>query len=194
MHKQARTQSPSRGYRDLLGWQRAMDLVVEAYRVSAVFPAEERYSLIEQVRRAAVSVPSNIAEGHGRDHLGDYLRQLSVANGSLMELETQVLIAGRMGYLRKEDEGRILRQTGEVGKMLSGLTRALKNRRIAGGWGRGRRARLGGRGGRGGGRPAAPRLRFRPRASSRSGSVPPCAVARRAPRRAREAARPAPRG
>ena len=123
---------PVKGYRDLLVWGRAMDLVVEAYRLTEAFPREERYGLVQQVRRAAVSVPSNIAEGHGRDHLGDYLRQLSVANGSLMELETQVLIAGRMGYLRKEDEGRILRQTGEVGKMLSGLTRALKNRRIAG--------------------------------------------------------------
>ena len=92
---------PVKGYRDLLVWGRAMDLVVEAYRLTEAFPREERYGLVQQVRRAAVSVPSNIAEGHGRDHLGDYLRQLSVANGSLMELETQVLIAGRMGYLRK---------------------------------------------------------------------------------------------
>ena len=123
-----RSSSPVYGYRDLLVWQRAMDLVVEAYRLTAAFPRHEKYGLVQQVRRAVVSVPSNIAEGQGRDHLGDYLRQLSVANGSLMELETQVLIAGRMGYVAKEGEKRILAQCAEVGKMLSGLVRALKRR------------------------------------------------------------------
>jgi four helix bundle protein len=116
------------GYRDLLVWGRAMELVVGAYRLTDSFPEEERYGLTQQLRRAAVSVPSNIAEGHGRDHLGDYLRHLSIANGSLMELETQVLIAGRRGYLQKEEEGRVLNLAGEVGKMLSGLTQALKKR------------------------------------------------------------------
>src|SRR5213594_2992071 len=130
MHKQARSQSPIRGYRDLLVWQRAMDLVLEAYRVSAVFPAEERYSLIQQVRRAAVSIPSNIAEGHGREHLGDYLRQLSVANGSLMELETQILIAGRLGYLPADERDILLARTSDVGRMLAGLIAALKRRRV----------------------------------------------------------------
>ena len=105
-----------------------MDLVVEAYRLTDSFPKEEKYGLAQQLRRAAVSVPSNIAEGHGRDHLGDYLRHLSIANGSLMELETQVLIAGRRGYVQKEEEERILTQASEVGKMLSGLSRALKKR------------------------------------------------------------------
>jgi len=80
-------------------WGRAMDLVVETYRLTEAFPREEKYGLVQQLRRAAVSVPSNIAEGHGRDHLGDYLHHLSIANGSLMEVETQVLIAGRMAYL-----------------------------------------------------------------------------------------------
>jgi four helix bundle protein len=116
------------GFRDLLVWGRAMDLVVEGYRLTDGFPREEKYGLVQQLRRAAVSVPSNIAEGHGRDHLGDYLRHLSIANGSLMELETQVLIAGRMGYVRKEVEERILTQASEVGRMLSGLIRALKKR------------------------------------------------------------------
>jgi len=89
-----------KGYRDLLVWQ-----------------------------RAAVSVPSNVAEGHGREHLGDYLHHLSVANGSLMELETQLMIAGRLGYLSGETEERILADAAEVGRMLSGLVRALRKRR-----------------------------------------------------------------
>ena len=75
-----------------------------------------------------MSIPSNIAEGHGREHLGDYLRQLSVANGSLMELETQVLIAVRMGYVSDKGEEEVLARTAEVGRMLSGLVRALKKR------------------------------------------------------------------
>lgn len=105
-----------------------MGLVAEAYRATEVFPKEEKYGLAQQLRRAAVSVPSNIAEGHGREHLGDYLRHLSIANGSLMEFETQMLIAGRMGYVGKEEEKRILMRAKEVGKMLSGLTHALKKR------------------------------------------------------------------
>jgi len=80
-------------------WQRAMDLVAEAYQLTQRFPSEERYGLVQQVKRSVVSIPSNIAEGHGRDHLGDYLRHLSIANGSLMELETQFLIAVRLGYI-----------------------------------------------------------------------------------------------
>jgi four helix bundle protein len=116
-------------YRDLVVWQQAMDLVVDAYRISALFPREEKYGLVQQLRRAAVSVPSNIAEGHGRDHLGDYLRHLSIANGSLMELETQVLIAGRLGYVASDHENGVLARAARVGKLLSGLTRSLKGRR-----------------------------------------------------------------
>lgn len=118
-----------KGYRDLLVWQRAMDLVVEVYRLSDTLPRDEKYGLVQQMRQAAVSVPSNVAEGHGRDHLGDYLHHLSIANGSLMEVETQVMIAGRMAYLSKETEDRALAQAAEVGRMLAGLVRALKRRR-----------------------------------------------------------------
>jgi len=117
------------GYRDLLVWQRAMDLVVQVYRLSDTLPRDEKYGLVQQMRRAAASVPSNVAEGHGRDHLGDYLHHLSIANGSLMEMETQVLIAGRMSYVSKESEDRALAQAAEVGRMLAGLVRALKRRR-----------------------------------------------------------------
>ncbi len=115
-------------HRDLLVWRRAMDLVLATYRLTKGFPADERYSLVQQLRRAAVSVPSNIAEGHGRTHLGDYLRHLSIARGSVMELETQVLIAGRLGYVSKPEEDRLLVLAAQVGRMLSGLLRVLKKR------------------------------------------------------------------
>jgi four helix bundle protein len=85
--------------------------------------------LSAQFRRAAVSIPSNIAEGHGRRHLGDYLHQLSVANGSLMEVETQALIAGRLGYVAAPDVDKLLAQAADVGRMLAGLIGALKRRR-----------------------------------------------------------------
>ena len=77
-------------YRDLTVWQKAMELVVGCYKFVSNLPKNETYGLISQTQRAAVSIPANIAEGHGRDHLGDYLRHLSIANGSLMELETHI--------------------------------------------------------------------------------------------------------
>ena len=117
-----------RGYQDLKVWQRSMALVEDSYRLTGTFPKHELYGLTSQVRRAAVSVAANIAEGHGREHLGDYLHSLSIANGSLMELETHIQIGGRMKYLSAEAVKAFLQKTGEVGRMLAGLTRALKRR------------------------------------------------------------------
>ena len=94
-----------RDYRDLTVWQRAMELVVECYAAARQFPKSELYALSNQLQRAAVSVPSNIAEGNGRASLGDYLRHLSIANGSLMEVETQVRVARRLAYLTEAQEG-----------------------------------------------------------------------------------------
>lgn len=104
-----------------------MDLVVESYKLTNSFPKAEVYSLVSQIRRAAVSIPANIAEGHGREHLGDYLRHLSVANGSLMELETHLLIAWRLEYVKREQMEPVMTLATEVGKMLSGLTKSLKS-------------------------------------------------------------------
>ena len=118
-----------RSYRDLVVWQRALELVEVSYRLSRNFPSAERFGLTSQLRRAVVSIPSNIAEGHGREHLGDYLHHLSMANGSLMEFETQLLIAGRMGYVTLETQQRTLDLSGDIGRMLAGLIRALKARR-----------------------------------------------------------------
>ncbi|MBZ5502136.1 MAG: four helix bundle protein [Acidobacteriia bacterium] len=88
-----------KSYRDLLVWQKAMDLVVASYGIAKKLPAQEMYGLVTQIQRAAASIPANIAEGHGRKHRGDYLHHLSIARGSLLELETHLLIAGRLGYL-----------------------------------------------------------------------------------------------
>jgi four helix bundle protein len=117
-----------KSYRDLQVWQAAMDLVVIAYDAAHRLPQGERYELARQLARSAVSVPANIAEGHGRRHLGDYLRHLSIANGSLMEMETHVMIASRLGYLSGQEVRRILMATAEVGRMLHGLIRSLKAR------------------------------------------------------------------
>ena len=103
-----------------------MELVIESYRLCRQFPKSELFGLVAQTQRAAVSVPANIAEGHGREHLGDYLRHLSIANGSLMELETHLLIACRLGYLTEAEAKPAFALTAEVGKMLTGLTRSLK--------------------------------------------------------------------
>lgn len=106
-----------------------MDLVVDSYTVSRSFPREELYGLTAQFRRAAVSIPSNIAEGHGRKHVGDYLHQLSIANGSLMEVETQLQIAARLEYISQVQERVFLRKASDVGRMLAGLIAALQRRR-----------------------------------------------------------------
>lgn len=115
-----------RSYRDLKVWQKAMGLVAAVYNLSRALPQSETYGLASQIRRAAVSIPANIAEGHGRDHIGDYLRHLSIANGSLMELETHFLLARRLSYLGGAEVDAVLGVTAEVGKMLAGLSRKLK--------------------------------------------------------------------
>ncbi len=117
-----------RSYRDLLAWQKAMDLVVASYGLAKRLPASESYGLISQIQRAAVSIPANIAEGHGRRLLGDHLQHLSIANGSLKELETHLLIATRLAYLQKKDIEPVLQISSEVGRMLPGLISKLKSR------------------------------------------------------------------
>ena len=115
-----------RSYRDLKVWEKAMDLVVESYRLTRLLPRNETYGLATQIPRARVSVPANIAEGHGREHLGDYLHHLSVANGSLAELETHLLIANRLQYISLQDLEPFLALSAEIGRMLAGLTAKLK--------------------------------------------------------------------
>ncbi len=103
-----------------------MELVLESYKLVKLLPKTEAYGLGSQIQRAAVSIPANIAEGHGRDHLGDYLHHLSIANGSLMELETHLLIANKLSYIEIDELEPVLKLAAEVGRMLAGLTRSLK--------------------------------------------------------------------
>lgn len=113
-----------RNYQDLIVWQKAMDLVEQVYASSRSFPREEIYSLTNQLRRAAVSVPSNIAEGQGRRTTADFVRHLSISYGSLRELETQTIIAARLKYFTTESCNDILKRAGEVGRLLNGLMSA----------------------------------------------------------------------
>ncbi|MFT3740597.1 MAG: four helix bundle protein [Breznakibacter sp.] len=108
-------------YRDLIVWQKAMDLVEFCYQVSGSFPTSEVYGLTAQMRRSAVSVPSNIAEGYGRHHSKDYARFLQMAAGSLYELQTQLEIAKRLGYLPSETFEHVSSMGFEIEKMLASL-------------------------------------------------------------------------
>lgn len=114
-----------RNYSELVVWQKAMDLVEKIYEVSKRFPKEELYGLISQIRRAAVSIPSNIAEGQGRKSTSEFLHHLSYAHGSLREVETQILIAGRLRYLPASEIDSVMTLTSEVGRLINGLANSL---------------------------------------------------------------------
>lgn len=116
-----------RSFRDLVAWQKAVDLCQTVYEVSKRFPADERFGLVAQIRRAAVSVPSNIAEGYGRRSKGDYLRFLNVALGSLCELETQAILAIRLGFATGDDMGPGMDLVRDVDRLLSALIRAIQS-------------------------------------------------------------------
>lgn len=118
-----------RSYRDLRVWQKAMDLAETSYALMKRLPTNERYGLVAQTQRAAVSVPANLAEGHGRRHLGDKLHHISIANGSLKELETLLLLSQRLGHLTPKDIEPALHLADEVGKMLTVLRQRLDARR-----------------------------------------------------------------
>jgi len=114
-------------YRDLIAWQKAMDLVKMVYRASREWPKEERYGLTNQARRAAVSVPANVAEGKGRSGSKEFLHHLSIAHGSLCEVETHLTIARRLSYLDDAALQALDRQSAEVGRLLQGLIRSLRS-------------------------------------------------------------------
>ena len=109
---------PVQSYRDLIAWRKSVDLVIEIYRSTQSFPRVETYGLISQLRRAAISIPSEIAEGHERISTGEFRQFLGHALGALMEIETQFLIAQELGYLENEKSENLLQKTAEVGKIL----------------------------------------------------------------------------
>jgi four helix bundle protein len=114
-----------KSYRDLIAWQKAMDLVVDIYEVTKEFPRDELYGLTSQTRRSAVSIPCNIAEGQARDSTKEFAHFLSISYGSTAELETQLLIAERLGFIGHEQTTDRLEQCAEVGRIINGLRRSL---------------------------------------------------------------------
>lgn len=112
-------------YRDLIGWQKAIDVVVDIYRVTRSFPANEQFALTNQLRRAAVSIPSNIAEGQGRGTDKEFCHFLRIARGSIQEVETQLLIAHRLNYCPAAEAEECLKRLDEVSRILAGSIRSL---------------------------------------------------------------------
>ncbi len=118
-------------YRDLRVWQQAMQLTVQIYRATGSFPKHELYGLTGQIRRAAISIPSNIAEGKGRHTDRDFSHFLFQARGSLLELETQVELARELNYLSEEEAGMLFKSTAAVGRALTGLINSLRESEAA---------------------------------------------------------------
>ena len=114
-----------KSYTELIAWQKAMDLVEAAYVLSAGFPREELYVTTSQIRRAAISIPSNIAEGQGRWNTGEFIHFLGIAHGSLCELETQARIAPRLKFVPETATEPVLRLAAEVGRLIHGLRNSL---------------------------------------------------------------------
>jgi len=108
-------------YKDLIVWQRGMDLVETVYKITMKLPASEQWGLTSQMRRSAVSVPSNIAEGYGRQATGEYRHHLSIGRASLLELETQVLLSLRLSYLTEAEAQPVLKEIDDISKMLASL-------------------------------------------------------------------------
>ena len=115
-------------YRELKVWQRAMDLIEKCYTTTRSFPADERFGLISQIRRAAVSVAANIAEGQGRNSTKEFLNHLSMARGSLLEVETLLLVSQRVEMLSQESLTPLAALCDEVSRMLTGLRQALEKK------------------------------------------------------------------
>src|SRR5690242_11053213 len=118
----------AKSYRDLEVWQQAMLMVEAIYRQSVRSPAEERFGLLSQIRRAAVSVPANIAEGYARVHRAEYVHHLSIAQGSIAEIETLLAIAARLGYVKRAEALPVWTLLQQIGKMLRQMIVSLRRR------------------------------------------------------------------
>jgi four helix bundle protein len=118
------------GYGELLVWRKSLDLVDDVYVGTEMYPKSELFGLVSQMRRAAVSIASNIAEGSARHSRRDFIRFLRQSRGSLAELETQIIVSRRRGYIPAQCSERLLRQAGEIGRMLSGLIDSLNAKSV----------------------------------------------------------------
>ena len=116
-----------RHYRDLIVWQKAMDLTTLVYQQTSSYPKEEIYGLTSQLRRASVSVPSNIAEGQARNTTGEFVQALGTAKGSLAEIETQIILSERLKFIQTADSSKVLQDCSEISKLLHGLIKSLTN-------------------------------------------------------------------
>ena len=119
-----------RSFKDLKVWQKSYNLCLKAYKITSAFPKDERFGLTSQIRRSAVSIPSNIAEGYGRKTTVDYVRMLYIAYGSTCELETQVLLAGDLGFIDKGDLSAAIENVKEVERMLKALIKTLEQKHL----------------------------------------------------------------
>jgi four helix bundle protein len=114
-------------FKELEVWQKAIEVVVDVYKLTAKFPQTERFGLISQIQRAAVSIPSNIAEGAGRNNKGEFYQFLGIANGSSFELETQLMISSKLGYSDNDEIQNMCIKLSEIQNMIFGLQKTLKN-------------------------------------------------------------------
>jgi len=119
---------PIKTFRDLIVWQKSMSLVTEVYKTSARFPSDERFGLTSQLRRCVVSIPSNIAEGFGRDTTNDYLRFLGIAKGSLYEAQTQIEIGRNLQFIEESRFTELLENAREIERMLTSMMRKLREK------------------------------------------------------------------
>ena len=117
-----------KNYKELIVWQKSYQLCLKIYKVTAGFPNDERFGLVSQIRRAVVSIPSNIAEGYGRKTTPDYIRSLFIAYGSICELDTQILLSGDLGYIEPAVLEELKKEIQEVERMLKALIRALEEK------------------------------------------------------------------
>lgn len=115
-------------YKDLIVWQKSIALVTSVYSLTKPFPADEKFGIVSQINRAIVSVPTNIAEGWGRESTKNYVQFLRISRGSLMEVETLLLISKNLNYIKEQDYIEISKQMDEVGKILQGLIKSINQK------------------------------------------------------------------
>jgi four helix bundle protein len=119
-------------HKKLAAWRKSVDLAVRVFQLTGTFPAEERFGLVTQIRRAAVSIPSNVAEGAARGSSRSFVNSLHVARGSLSELDTQIVLAQRLGYLTDSETFTIIADLDEIERILNGLIPSVRRRAVAG--------------------------------------------------------------